>query len=138
MLSRMLLSSVCLLPCVAGCDDALTSPSRDAASVSRRLPPGSEAVVRPFGGAEETHLKGLVEDATAAFSPRGRDAIKSGTHVIVLDDSLADLHNNIPGSRDVAVKLKNGGAEGKAVFIARTDLQAAQPSRKGKGSNRAP
>ena len=116
------------LACLAlapGCEPSKRSPPRDSASVSGRLAAESEAVVRPYGGGEETKLKGLVEDVMQANSPRGRDVVTSGTRVIVVDDTMTDLHHNIPGSRDVAVRLKDGRLEGKPAFIARTDLRPA-------------
>ena len=47
-------------------------------------------------------------------------------HLSPADDSMQDLFHNIPGSRDVAVKRKDGGLGGRAVFVARHDLRPAK------------
>src|SRR5689334_1809704 len=106
---RPMLATWLLLPLVCGCDDFASEPPPDEATRGARLPAGSEVVVKALHG--QAKLRGLVEDATKPDSPRGRGTVPDGTRAVVVDDSLADLFPNVPGSRDVAVKLEGGGAE---------------------------
>src|SRR4051812_45913081 len=115
---------------LAGCEESgSTGPGKpvDPAALSGRLTAGGEAVVQAKAGVS-AKLRGFVDEATSpGGSPEGRGTVANGTKVVVVDDSLADLFNNIPGSRDVAVKLADGGLGGRAVFVARTDLRPAKP-----------
>jgi hypothetical protein len=121
---------VLLIALLAGCEESgSTAPGKpaDPAALSSRLPAGSEAVVQARGS-NPVKLKGFVDEAASpGGSPEGRGTLPNGTKVVVVDDSLQDDFPNIPGSRDVAVKLVDGGLGGRAVFVARQDVRQAKP-----------